>query len=292
MSLYNGKDVFTGATKQFRKETNKRLMAYYKTDNGKLILGDVINKEIINENSIDLIVTSPPYNLNIEYEKHNDNMIYDDYMLWVGNWLSNCFHWLKDSGRICINIPMKITMPSNKKVNIPLEADYIKLAQSIGFQYNNTIIWNKGNIVKTCWGSFKSASSPFIRDNIEAIIILYKDQWKKKHKGNSDIDNKEFVKWTQTLWNFNGQNKKQVGNHPAPFPEELPLRCIKCFSYINDTILDPFVGSGTTGKVCEQYDRKWIGIDNGKTYLDFAKKRIHDYIKKTKALNTFFKQGE
>lgn len=245
-----------------------------KFNNGNLILGDCTERSIIEDNSIDLVITSPPYNLSIEYENHMDDMTYEDYLKWVEKWMVNLYHWSKDDGRMCINIPMKITMPSNKTVNLPLEADYIKIAQSIGFQYNNTIIWNKGNIVKTCWGSFKSASSPFIRDNIEAIIILYKNQWKKLQKGISDIDNKEFVKWTQTLWNFNGQNKKQVGNHPAPFPEELPLRCIRCFSYVGDKILDPFMGSGTTGKVCEENNRKWIGIENGKTYFDFATKRI------------------
>ena len=259
-------------------------MIYYKTETGTLYLEDILNKDTIENDSVDLIVTSPPYNLSIEYENHDDDMPYGDYLKWCSQWLENCYDWLKPLGRICINIPMKITMPSIRDINQPLEADYIKLLQSVGFKYNNTIIWNKGNIVKTCWGSFKSASAPFIRDNIEAIIICYKDQWKKE-KGESDISPTEFVKWTQTLWTFSSSKDK---THPAAFPKELPMRCIKCFSYINDVILDPFAGTGTTCKAANEAGRKWIGIDNSEKYLSGAKTKIDSYDVRKSIMDNFF----
>jgi len=103
-------------------------------------------------------------------------------------------------------------------------------------------VWNEGNISRrTAWGSWLSASAPYVIAPVELIVILYKDAWKKTRGSKiSDIKKEEFMAWTNGLWTFNGESKKKIG-HPAPFPRELPYRCIKLFSYVNDLVLTHFV---------------------------------------------------
>jgi site-specific DNA-methyltransferase (adenine-specific) len=109
---------------------------------------------------------------------------------------------------------------------------------------------------------------------VELIIILYKNTWKKTSGSKeSDVTRDEFMSWTNGLWTFNGESKKRIG-HPAPFPLELPKRCIKLFSYVGDTVLDPFVGSGTTLIAASMLERKGIGVDVDKGYCKLAKSRI------------------
>ena len=108
---------------------------------------------------------------------------------------------------------------------------------------------------------------------VEVIVIFYKNFWRKQRLGKSDIERKEFMDWTNGVWTFNGESKKKIG-HPAPFPIELPRRCIKLFSYTNDIILDPFLGSGTTLIACLMTKRKGIGLDIDKRYCTLAKTRI------------------
>jgi len=109
---------------------------------------------------------------------------------------------------------------------------------------------------------------------VELIIVLYKNNWKKTSGSKiSDIERNEFMDWTNGLWTFNGESKKRIG-HPAPFPLELPRRCIKLFSYVDDVVLDPFSGSGTTLLAAVNNNRKGIGIDVDRKYCQLARKRI------------------
>ena len=112
------------------------------------------------------------------------------------------------------------------------------------------------------------------------IVVLYKNEWKKDHKGDSDITKEEFMNWTNGIWTFNGESKKRIG-HPAPFPRELPKRCIKLFSYVGDTILDPFLGSGTTIIECINNNRQAVGIEMSEEYVELAEKRIKNECFKT-----------
>jgi site-specific DNA-methyltransferase (adenine-specific) len=136
-------------------------------------------------------------------------------------------------------------------------------------------VWNEGNISRrTAWGSWTSASAPYVIAPVELIVILYKKSWKKTSGSKeSDISRKEFMEWTNGLWTFNGEKKKKIG-HPAPFPVELPLRCMKLFSFIGDTVLDPFMGSGSTLVAASQCNRKGIGIEIDPGYCDTAVFRI------------------
>ena len=109
--------------------------------------------------------------------------------------------------------------------------------------------------------------------------------WKKTHKGKSDVVRNDFIEWTNGVWNFNGESKNRVG-HPAPFPVELPRRCIKLFSYVGDAVLDPFLGSGTTLLACLETERTGIGIEINKNYCDIAIKRLKEYGVEQKKLLT------
>lgn len=247
----------------------------------KIIQDDVISTKEIKDKSIDLIVTSPPYNVDIKYNSHNDKISYEDYLLFSKKWLARCFEWLKDDGRFCLNIPLD----KNKDGQQSVGADLTRIAKEVGFKYHSTIIWNEGNISRrTAWGSWMSASAPYVIAPVELIVILYKNSWKKTSGSKiSDITRNEFIDWTNGIWTFQGESKKKVG-HPAPFPLELPRRCIKLFSFVNDTVLDPFMGSGTTLVAAAQNDRQGIGIDIDKEYCGLARNRLKPILSRAKVV--------
>lgn len=244
--------------------------SYFEQSTVKIYNDDIIKIQSINDDSIDLMITSPPYNLDIKYNSHDDKMSYQTYLEFTKTWLSKCYKLAKDDGRFCLNIPLD----KNKGGQQSVCADITTIAKDIGWRYHSTIVWNEGNISRrTAWGSWLSASAPYVIAPVEVILILYKKSWKKLHYGKSDIDKQEFMDWTSGVWAFNGASKKRVG-HPAPFPMELPKRCIKLFSYTSDTILDPFLGSGSTLLACIDTKRKGIGVEIDKKYCELAKGRI------------------
>lgn len=240
-------------------------------ENIKIYNDDFLKVDYIENNSVDLIVTSPPYNVSVNYGSYNDGISYEEYLDFTGRWLSIAYMLLKPDGRICLNIPLD----KNKGGGQSVYADVVNIAKKVGFKYHTTIIWNEQNISKrTAWGSWVSASAPYVIAPVEMIAVLYKDRWKKTSGSKiSDITKEEFIKWTNGVWAFPGESRKRVG-HPAPFPIELPKRCIKLFSFVGDTILDPFLGSGTTLIACVMTNRKGIGIEIDKNYCEIAKDRI------------------
>jgi site-specific DNA-methyltransferase (adenine-specific) len=249
-------------------------------DNGqaRIINGNIFTTKNITGRSIDLIVTSPPYNVDIQYNSHNDQLTYEDYQDFSRRWMKRCLTWLKDDGRFCLNIPLD----KNKGGQQSVGADLTTIAKKIGFAYHSTIIWNEGNISRrTAWGSWTSASAPYVIAPVELVVILYKKSWKKTSGSQeSDISRKEFMDWTNGLWTFNGERRKKSG-HPAPFPVELPLRCMKLFSFVGDTVLDPFMGSGSTLVAALQCNRKGIGIEIDRGYCESAVSRIEKERKQT-----------
>ena len=232
---------------------------------------DVLATKVIESGSVDLIITSPPYNVSIKYNSHNDEMPYKDYLDFAREWLSKCYDLVKDDGRFCLNIPLD----KNKGGQQSVCADLTTIAKQASWKYHSTIIWNEQNISRrTAWGSWLSASAPYVIAPVEVIVILYKKRWKKESGSRiSDISKADFQEWTNGVWNFSGESKRKIG-HPAPFPVELPKRCIKLFSFVGDTILDPFLGSGSTLVACSQTGRKGIGIEIDRGYCEIAKRRI------------------
>ena len=237
----------------------------------KIINDDVLTTKLIDNASIDLVVTSPPYNVDIQYNSHDDKLSYKDYLEFSWKWMARIYDWLKDDGRFCLNIPLD----KNKAGQQSVGADLTCIAKEIGFKYHSTIIWNEGNISRrTAWGSWLSASAPYVIAPVELIVILYKKNWKKTSGSKkSTISKKEFMQWTNGLWTFSGESKKKIG-HPAPFPRELPRRCIKLFSFVDDIVLDPFLGSGTTLLEAYLNKRKGIGIEIDQLYCEISRQRL------------------
>lgn len=246
---------------------------FFKNERLLIINDSVFDTDKIKSNSVDLIITSPPYNVHIKYNSHDDQISYEKYKEFSKKWMSRCYDWLKDDGRFCLNVPLDINKGGQQSVG----ADLTEIAKSedVGFKYHSTIIWNEGNISRrTAWGSWLSASAPYVIAPVELIIVFYKKNWKKTSGSKkSTIERGDFIAWTNGLWTFSGESKKKIG-HPAPFPVELPRRCMKLFSYKGDTILDPFLGSGSTLVATLLNDRIGFGIDIDTKYCNIALERL------------------
>lgn len=244
---------------------------YFQNQRICLINESVFETKSISPNSIDLVVTSPPYNVDIKYNSNNDMLSYEQYKSFSKRWMSRCYDWLKDDGRFCLNIPLDKNKGGQKSVG----ADLTKIAQEVGFKYQTTIVWNEGNISRrTAWGSFQMASAPYVIAPVELIVVFYKKTWKKTSGSNiTTIKKEDYLEWANGLWTFNGESKRKIG-HPAPFPVILPRRCIQLFSYKWDVILDPFSGSGSTLIAACQCDRIGYGIDIDREYCVLAHTRL------------------
>jgi len=256
-------------SKNSEMKMNSRL--YFSGNGVDIYNDDFLITECIKENSIDLIVTSPPYNVDIRYKSYNDRIPYKIYLEFTQSWLEKAYKLLKDDGRFCLNIPLD----KNKGGQQSVYADIVAITKKIGFRYHSTIVWNEQNISRrTAWGSWLSATAPYVIAPVEMVVVLYKKRWKKFSGGRkSDISKKEFIEWTNGVWTFMGESKKRV-NHPAPFPVELPRRCIKLFTFVGDTVLDPFLGSGSSLIACVLTRRKGIGVEIDKHYCEIAKQRL------------------
>ncbi len=266
------------------KEVEENL--YYKSKSIKIYHDNFLFVDKIEQSSVDVIITSPPYNLSVSYESYNDDISYEDYLKFTKDWLIKGYDLVKDDGRLCLNIPLD----KNKGGQQSVYADFTTIAKSVGWRYHSTIIWNEQNISRrTAWGSWMKASAPYVIAPVEVIVILYKKNWKKTSGSQqSDITRDEFINWTNGVWNFSGESKTKIG-HPTPFPIELPTRCIKLFSFIDDLILDPFLGSGTTLIACMLTNRKGIGIELEEKYCKLAKERVMQNTKKMTSLMDFMK---
>jgi len=245
---------------------------FFRLDNQIVIIyDDFLTTDCIDRESVDLIVTSPPYNVDIHYGSFRDDIPYDKYLDFTREWLEKALELVKLDGRMCLNIPLDKFKGGHQSVY----ADIVSIAKKVGWKYHSTIIWNEQNISRrTAWGSWLSASAPFVIAPVEMIVVMYKKRWRKKSgSGLSDINRDEFIEWTNGVWNFSGENRKKIG-HPAPFPLELPKRCIKLFSFVGDVVLDPFLGSGTTLIACYLLKRIGIGVEIDKEYCELAKQRL------------------
>jgi len=255
-----------------------RVMEYRPTDSDFvqishcLVNGDATKRATLRPEVADLVITSPPYNIGKAYNGNgaDDEVSYRAYLRFSRAWLENCYHWTRPTGRLCVNV----SLDKNRNGKQPLSADITAAAIAAGWKYHATVVWNEGNISRrTAWGSWKSASAPHIIAPVETIIVFYKDRWKRERQGKSDITAEEFKEWVLGVWTFNGESAKRIG-HEAPFPRELPHRCIKLLSFPGDTILDPFSGSGTTMLEAAAEGRKSIGIELEPRYCRLTINRL------------------
>lgn len=226
--------------------------------------------------TINLIVTSPPYNLyqtsvkkKIEYNTYDDSIDFKNYLMFMNSVLFNAYDVLTKDGRMVINIGDK------QNGSIPTHYYLTKMALEIGFKPYTTIIWNKSQVnSRTAWGSWMSPSCPSFPTPFEYILVFYKESKKLLRKGETDLTREEFINWSLSLWSFPPETRMKKMGHPAMFPEELPRRCIKLFSYKGDVVLDPFAGLGTTCKVAHDLGRRYIGFDLDPLYVEKANSRI------------------
>ena len=238
-----------------------------------IIASSCENMKDIPNNSLHLMITSPPYNVSKEYD---NDLSLNEYLSLLKNCFTETYRVLVDGGRACINIANV-----GRKPYIPL-SDYVsKIMIEIGFNMRGEIIWNKsaGAGISTAWGSFQSASNPILRDVHEYILIFSKGNYKRerdkeeKELRKDNITKEEFIEWTKSVWTMNTESAKRIG-HPAPFPEELPNRLIKLFSFTNDIVIDPFMGSGTTAIAAIKNNRNFVGYEINKEYINLANNRI------------------
>lgn len=236
------------------------------------------SSEIMSElpdSSIHLMITSPPYNVGKDYD---EDLTFQEYTNLIKNVFRETFRVLVNGGRACINIANL-----GRKPYIPIHSYIIQDMLDIGFLMRGEIIWNKNSSAgtSTAWGSWKSASNPTLRDIHEYILIFSKGNFSRPKSNKENTINKdEFLKFTKSIWEFPTESAKRVG-HPAPFPLELPYRCIQLYSFKNDIILDPFCGIGTTCIAAVNSQRHFIGYDNNKEYVKIAQERIKKYLFQT-----------
>ncbi|MHA1506434.1 MAG: type II restriction-modification system DNA methyltransferase [Candidatus Asgardarchaeia archaeon] len=240
----------------------------------KIVLGDVrkVLKKLP-DNCIHLMVTSPPYNVGKEYD---EDLTLGEYLDFIEEVMHEVYRILVWGGRVCFNVANL-----GRKPYIPLHAYFIRRFEKIGFLLRGEIIWDKGDAVSgssTAWGSWMSAVNPILRDQHEYIIVMSKGDFKrKKQEKKSTITKEEFLEFTRSVWRFPPESAKKIG-HPAPFPEELPYRCIQLYTFKDDVVLDPFVGAGTTCVAALKTGRHFVGIDIEEKYVKIAEKRIKDIL--------------
>lgn len=240
-----------------------------KKDLNRLYCKSSENMDEIPDNSIHLMITSPPYNVGKEYD---EDLTSDEYIDLLTSVFSQTHKKLVTGGRACINIAN-----IGRKPYIPLHMIVTEIMLNLGFLMRGEIIWDKSASAggSCAWGSWMSASNPVLRDYHEYILVFSKDTYSKSKAPvkKDTIQKDDFINWTQSIWTFPVVNAKKIG-HPAPFPIELPHRLINLYSYEGDVVLDPFCGSGSTCIAACKNNRSYIGYDIKKEYIDLAKKRI------------------
>jgi site-specific DNA-methyltransferase (adenine-specific) len=233
--------------------------------------------EELPDNSVHLMVTSPPYNVGKDYDK---NLSLEEYRAFLSKIWKEVYRVLVPGGRACINVANL-----GRKPYIPLHSFIIEDMQQIGFLMRGEIIWNKAATASpsTAWGSWLSPKNPVLRDIHEYILIFSKEAFTRVNHNNEKptVKRDEFLELTKSIWTFNAESAKRVG-HPAPFPIELPLRCIKLYTFENDVVLDPFMGSGQTAIAALNTKRHYVGYDIDEKYCNHARKRIGEIISQTK----------
>lgn len=234
----------------------------------------------IPDNSIDLIITSPPYNANLGsnklkkngYDSYDDNMPYTEYLDWMDKLFTECYRALNKSGRICVNVG------DLANGSTPTHADFtVRMRDKHNFIPITTIVWNKSQIGNvTSWGSWKSPSQPSFPTPFEFIIVMAKET--KNHEGDPTkitVSKEDFMRSSNALWEFPPDTRMmELYQHPAAFPPELPRRLIHQLSYEGDIVLDPFSGSGTVCSVAKRLNRRYVGIEMSEKYVRISRDRV------------------
>jgi site-specific DNA-methyltransferase (adenine-specific) len=279
------------------------------------IVNTIINGDCIKimsempEKSVDLIVTSPPYGVGIDYDSFEDDLEFDQYKVFSNNWLREAYRVLKDDGRIALNIPYEINR-QDKGGRIFMAAELWNIMKSIGFGFYGIVDLEEQSPHRsktTAWGSWMSPSAPYIYNPKECIILAYKKHHIKKVKGDpewtatmveqeggkekktyTEDQKKEFIDLVYGQWNYFADTKSMT---KATFSMDIPTKAIKILSYRNDLIMDPFAGSATTCVAAEILDRRWVGIELSENYAEIGRKRVQGFVDKKKQTELDFEKG-
>ena len=273
----------------------------------KEIIGDIHCSDTVKfmnempEKSVDLIVTSPPYGVGIDYDSWDDDKYFDEYMKFTRQWLQAAHRVLRDDGRIALNIPYEINR-QKKGGRIYFSAEVWMIMKQLGFGFFGIVDLEESSPHRsktTAWGSWMSPSAPYIYNPKECVILAYKNLPKKQVKGTpqwegeyqmvpnekiegefrkklvyEDKDKKDFMSLVFGQWNYFADTQSKT---KATFSLDIPYRAIKILSYKEDLVFDPFNGSGTTCLAAEMLGRPWLGCDISKNYCDVAKERLKEY---------------
>jgi len=278
-------------------------------ETGKIFNGNCVDEmSKMTENSIDLVVTSPPYNVGIDYDAHDDRMSMDSYWQFTKDWLTQALRVLKSDGRIAVNIPYEVNV-QERGGRILFMAEFWGIMKEVGFNFYGLVDLDENSPHRsktTSWGSWMSPSmspsSPYIYNPKECVILAYKKDRIKKVKGEpqwkaemvdmeqedgtvktktvyQDEDKKEFMSLVYGQWEYFADTRQQT---KATFSMDIPMKAIKILTYKNDIVLDPFAGSGTSLCAAEIADRQWIGIELSEKYCEVARKRVDVFINNKK----------
>lgn len=271
----------------------------------KIINGDCV--EVMNtlpENSIHLLVTSPPYNCGIKYDTHIDTLSMEDYWLWTEQWLTQVYRILKDDGRVSINIPYE-TNVQERGGRVFFVSEFYQIMKKVGFKFFGIVDLEEDSPHRsktTAWGSWMSPSSPYVYNPKECVILAYKKHHIKKIKGKpqwkgilteieqedgsikkkmvyDEKDKKDFMELVFGQWKYLNDSRPLT---KATFSLDIPSKAIKILTYKNDIVLDPFVGSGTSLVAAEILGRRWIGIELSPNYAQTARERVQHFINENK----------
>jgi site-specific DNA-methyltransferase (adenine-specific) len=269
-------------------------------ETNKIITGDCVEvMKSLPEGSIDLVVTSPPYGVNVKYDVYDDTIPMDEYWDFTTKWLTETYRVLKDDGRVAINVPIE-TNVQERGGRILFNAEFWMKMKEVGFKFFGMIDLNEDSphrVRQTAWGSWMSASSPYLYNPKECVILAYKKTNKKLTKGESQWlgeqtevisedgkvknkmiykteDKKEFMDLVFARWNYFSDTKSLT---KATFSMDIPSKAIKILIYKNDIVFDPFMGSGTTAVAAETLGRRWIGIELSPNYVEIAENRIKHF---------------
>ncbi|NIA30572.1 MAG: site-specific DNA-methyltransferase, partial [Actinobacteria bacterium] len=251
----------------------------------RIISGDSRRMEELKDASVHLVITSPPYWQLKDYGSGDQIGFHDDYESYINNlnlvWKES-YRVLENGCRLCINIGDQFARAvyyGRYKV-IPIRTEIIKFCETIGFDYMGAIIWQKVTTTNTTGGATIMGSFPFPRNGILKLdyefILIFKKPGKPEPidpeiKERSKMTKKEWNTFFQGHWNFSGARQN---SHIAMFPEELPRRLVKMFSFVGDVVLDPFLGSGTTSLAAKNLDRNSVGYEINREFIPMIKEKL------------------
>jgi site-specific DNA-methyltransferase (adenine-specific) len=235
----------------------------------KIYLKSSESLEELPDYSVHLMVTSPPYNVQKEYDQ---DLTLEEYTGLLRRVFAEVYRVLVTGGRACVNVANL-----GRKPYIPLHSMIIEEMLALGFFMRGEIIWDKAASASpsTAWGSWMSATNPVLRDVHEYILVFSKETFRReREEAVNTIGRDEFLEWTKSVWSFPAVSARQIG-HPAPFPEELPRRLIELYSFQDDVVLDPFAGSGTTCVAAKRAGRHYLGYETEDEYRELAVQRLN-----------------